>query len=103
MLYRKQHKTEQGLIVALCDEELLGTAYKEGKLVLDLKKYAGFYRGELEDEKSAEKALKDANIFSANVVGKRSVDVFKRLGFVSDGDVKTIQGVQFVQIFNTEM
>lgn len=40
-------------IVAVCDSELIGKILKEGELVLNLEKYANFYKGDEVDEKKS--------------------------------------------------
>ena len=79
MIYFKGHETDKGTIIAMCDEELLGRVLKEGKRELDLEKYSGFYNEELITEQEAKSRIKD-DLYTANVVGKRSVQIFALLG-----------------------
>ena len=53
MIFIKKHAAEHGIILAMCDEELMGKVLKAGKLVLDLDKYASFYNGELVSDEQA--------------------------------------------------
>ncbi|HVA82663.1 MAG TPA: DUF424 family protein [Candidatus Aquilonibacter sp.] len=99
MIYFKIHKTDKGDMIAMCDEDLLGKEFSEGKIVLDLKTYSDFYKGELMSKKQILSALDVAAIYSANVVGKESVEVVEEKGIVEEGTVKMVEDVPFVQIY----
>ncbi len=99
MIYIKIHDTENGKILAMCDEELLGKVLSEGKRELDLNKYSSFYKGELVDEQEAKERIEDIEIYSANAVGQNSVNVLKSRMDISEGEVKIIEGIPFVQIY----
>ena len=98
MIYIKKHPTDNGEMVAMCDEELLGKIFTEGKIELDLEKYSEFYRGELMDEEKAKKYV-GYSLYTANIVGKRSVAIVIEKGLVSEDSVRRIAGVEVVQIF----
>ncbi len=102
MIYIKEYKTEHGIIVAACDEELLGNIYSEGAIILDLEKYSGFYKGELLTEKTASERIIPEELHSANIVGKRSVEMCITKGVASQGDVMRVKGVPFLQIYRVE-
>ncbi|MDE1854726.1 MAG: DUF424 family protein [Candidatus Micrarchaeota archaeon] len=103
MIFLKKHAAEQGTILAMCDEELLGKVLSQGKLCIDLEKYADFYRGELISEQRASGMVDDEEIYSANVVGERSVAVMMNKGLVGKGEVKKVGKVPFVQIFKVDV
>ncbi|MDE1869490.1 MAG: DUF424 family protein [Candidatus Micrarchaeota archaeon] len=99
MIYFKVHKTEKGDMIAMCDEELLGKEFSEGKVILDLKTYSDFYKGELMSKKQIASALDVAALYSANIVGKESVEVMLEKGVVEEDSVKTVKKVPFVQVY----
>lgn len=101
MIYINRHRTEKGELLAMCDEELIGRVLAEGKLEIDLKGYAPFYQGELVSEERAS-SLVSPEVFSANVVGDRSVRILVEKKIVAPGQVRRIQGVSFVQIYSVE-
>jgi hypothetical protein len=103
MIFLKKHAADQGVILAMCDEELIGKVLKEGKLFLDLDKYADFYRGELTSEQKAQGMVDGEEIYSANVVGERSVAIMISKGIVGNGEVKRIGKVPFVQVFKVDV
>lgn len=76
----KKHFDRQGLLIAVCDRELLGKKFEEGRLQIDLT--SDFYKGEEMDLKRVEELMKSARL--GNVVGKKSVELAKKLGLVED-------------------
>jgi len=105
MLKMKITMTKDGTILAMCDLELLGKVIKEGKTVIDLQKHATFYSGNDIDERSvlAKRQLSIATRYakSINVVGKKSVEFMKEMGFKTDG-AKTVGGVPHLQIYRMD-
>ncbi len=101
MIYFNKFDTAKGRMIAMCDEELMGKVLKEGKLEIDLKQYGGFYKGDLVTEDDA-KAQIDKSVYSANVVGERSVKLLVDAGLVKASDIKTVQGVKFVHLFRID-
>ncbi len=100
LIYVKVYETPNGTMLAMCDEELIGMQFKEGKKRLDLKTYSGFYTGEKKSEKEAEEIVSKSKIYSANIVGKRSVGVLIKLGIVKEEEVMHIQEVPFVHLYS---
>ena len=101
MIYFNKFDTAKGKMIAMCDEELMGRVLKEGKIEIDLKQYGGFYKGELITEEDA-KAQIDAKVYSANVIGDRSVKLLIDAKLVNKKDVKTVQGVKYVHLFRVD-
>ena len=102
MIFVKKHAAEQGTILAMCDEELIGKVLREGKMFLDLDKYADFYRGSLVSEEDALGSVEKDEICSANAVGERSVAVLMKKGVIKSGDIKRVKKVPLVQIFKVD-
>src|SRR5271157_2191168 len=98
MIYFNKFDTAKGKMIAMCDEELMGQVFKEGNLEIDLKQYGGFYKGDLITEEDA-KAQIDQTVYSANVVGTRSVKLLIEAKLIKEKDVKTVHGVKFVYLF----
>lgn len=95
-MFVKTYKTEQGLLVAACDAKLLGKKLKEGAIVLDLDKHAGFYKGERTDEGKLKGLLLQAG--SANLVGEKSVGCAIGAGLAQKSDIRRINGVSHLVI-----
>jgi hypothetical protein len=99
LIYLNKFESPKGIMVAMCDEDVMGRVLREGRIEINLKQYGGFYKGELMSEEQVKYALKDGSIYSANVVGNRSVGILIELGVVKEDEVRTIEGVRYVHIF----
>lgn len=86
-------------VVAVCDKELLGKKFEEGKFQLDIKE--SFYKGKETSEEDLIKIMKSFSREDAtfNIVGKKSVATALKAGIVSEDDVGKIKGIPFVLIF----
>ena len=93
MIYVKIHKSSGSFVTAICDEELIGKKFKEGKLVLDVSE--SFYKGNLIDDNKIEDYLKDS--INLNLVGERSCDTALKLGLILKENIITIEGVKHAQ------
>ncbi|MGB9732409.1 MAG: DUF424 family protein [Candidatus Micrarchaeia archaeon] len=100
MIYFKRYPTEHGYIIAMCDEELIGKVIKEGKIEIDLEKYANFYKGELLKEEEIE--ISPDEIYSANIIGERSAKIIVKKGLAKEEEIKKVAGIPFVQIFKID-
>ena len=85
-------------IVAICDSELLGKRFEEGKFQLDIKE--SFYKGEEKDKEEVLKVIKDMSKEDAtfNIVGKESIDTALKAGIISEQGIKKIQGIPFALV-----
>ncbi|VVB76952.1 Uncharacterised protein [uncultured archaeon] len=99
MIFLKKYPTQNGLVIALCDEELIGKVLRGGRTVIDLARYASFYKGDLMSEEQAASAIGEGDVYSLNVVGERSVRVVIDLGIATEESVLRVGGVPFVQIY----
>ncbi len=91
----KRHKSIEGkIIIAICDDDLLGKKFEKGKLQLDLT--SSFYNGEKTTEAELEEIIKNAN--ALNVVGKESVAFCEKRGLVDKDRVIKIAGIPHIQI-----
>lgn len=79
-------------LVAAADEDLLGQAFREGKLKIEV---GDFYRGEPVSEEQLLAQLRLATI--GNFVGRETIEAAKRGGFVSDEAILWIGGVPHAQ------
>ena len=85
-------------IVAICDSELLGKRFEQGKFQIDVKE--SFFKGEEMNKAQTIELIKDMAMEDAtfNIVGKKSVECAIEAGLVSKDSVKVIQGIPFVLI-----
>ena len=86
-------------VVAVCDKELLGKKFEEGKFQLDIKE--SFYKGKETPEEDLIKIMKTFSREDAtfNIVGKKSVATALKAGIVSEDNVGKIKGIPFVLVF----
>jgi len=77
----RERRTEQGLMVAVCDDDVLGETFENGEVSLTVEE--SFYGGDEADEGEVVDSLSRANI--ANIVGARAVEVAIEAGII-DGD-----------------
>jgi len=93
MVTVKIHKREGRVIAAVCDTELLGKKFEEGKLQLDLT--GDFYKGEEKDSSEAGDLIRNAD--HVNLIGKESVKLGIQKGIIDEQNVKIVDGVPHAQ------
>lgn len=93
----KIHKSYRD-VVAICDSDLIGKRFEEGKFQLDVKE--SFYKGEEISEERAILTLKKMSREDAtfNIVGKDSVKAAIQAGIIDEDAVSEVQGVKFALI-----
>jgi len=90
----KVHRKEGEVIVAICDEELLGREFREGRFVLRVEE--GFYGGDLMTLEEGINQIGKCTI--ANLVGERIVRAAIEAGYVREENVLIIGGVPHAQL-----
>lgn len=85
-------------IVSICDKELLGKCFEEGKFQLHIKE--SFFKGDEKTEEEVIEIMQDMSKEDAtfNIVGKKSVNAAIKCGLVSKDSVKKIQRIPFVLV-----
>jgi hypothetical protein len=99
MFWCKIFPSKQEIVVAICDEELLGKKIfmKERGLKIEVSK--NFYGEKLIDERIAVRVMEKATI--GNLMGERIVELASKNGFIIKKNVIFIDGIphaQFVKI-----
>jgi hypothetical protein len=82
------------VILAACDEELLGKNFEDGDLQLQV--HSSFYDGFQVDETKLVQYLQNSTI--ANLVGETVIQCALRAGLVSDDCIIRIKGIPHAQI-----
>ena len=95
MIYIKIHKGNE-IIVAICDKELIGKRFSEGKLCLNVKK--DFYKGELMDKDKVKEILKNAT--NLNIVGKKAIGLALKEKIIDKTSILRIKGVPHAQVYS---
>ena len=96
-MYLNVMETPKGKIVAVCDKEYIDKTLREGKITLDLKKHASFYKGIVASKEEVEDAIKTAD--SLNLVGGKCISIAHSLGKINKNMAKRIQGVPHIQMY----
>jgi hypothetical protein len=85
-------------VVAICDLDLIGKVFKQGKFQLNIKE--SFYKGKQVSEKELLDMINHLSREDAtfNIVGKNSVHVALKAGIILEEGIKKIQGVPFALV-----
>ena len=93
-VYLRVFRSAEYNLVAVCDSDLLGETFREGKLKLEVK--VEFYKGFSASIPEALQAVDAADI--ANLVGEGIVEAAVQKGFVNPSAIVRIGGVPHIQI-----
>jgi hypothetical protein len=91
----KIHSHQGEILVAACDEQLLGKSFEEGELQLQV--HETFYDGFRANDKDLINHLSNSTI--ANLVGEYVVKCVLEAGLISKDSIIHIQGIPHAQIF----
>jgi len=96
-MYIKIHDSYRR-IIAICDNDLIGKKFEEGKRQLDVRE--SFYSGEEVDEERVVEMMKGfaADDATFSIVGSKSVEMALDAGVISDGNVGKVDGVPFALV-----
>jgi hypothetical protein len=94
MIWIKVYTTQGEILLAACDDNLLGKTFEEGELQLAVSK--SFYGGEKVSHELFIKQLKIATII--NLVGREVVKIASKMGMINEECVLEIDGVPHAQI-----
>ena len=94
MISIKLYKQGNDLLLAACDEELIGKKFDDGKYHLDISRK--FYAGEQTTKEGLKKFLEESTI--ANLVGKETIKCAIELGLVDPDCVIKIKGIPHAQM-----
>lgn len=91
-----EHDTDQGLLVAVCDPDIVGDTFESEQVSLTVEEE--FYADEADtaDEATVVDALSRANV--ANIVGTRAVAVAVEHGIVDENAVLDLDGTRHAQL-----
>ena len=91
----KEYDTGSGLLVAVCDKELVGKSFEEGALFLKISER--FYKGEEATEGEVVDSLKHATTI-ANLVGRWAIKCALDNDFIEEASVIFVDGVPHAQM-----
>jgi len=88
------YKQGSDLLLAACDEELVGKKFEDGKFHLDVSEK--FYNGEKITKEVLRKFLEESTI--ANLVGKETIKCAIDLGLIDSESVIKVKGIPHAQM-----
>ncbi len=94
MFYVKIHRTEDKVMLAVCDEDLLGKKFVSDGLKLDISER--FYKGEKKDEKYIRKIMLDFG--NANLVGEKTIALAVELGLIDGENVLYVDKIPYAMV-----
>lgn len=91
----KKHKTHEGkLILAICDDDLIGKKFSDGELQIDLT--GEFYKGKKASEEEIKKILDD--VYIINAVGEKCIEFLLNLNLADKKNIIRIAGVPHAEV-----
>lgn len=93
-LLLNERETDEGLLVSVCDADVLGEEFENGDVSLTVD--PDFYDGERVEEESIVESLARCSV--ANIVGTRAVDIAVEHGFVDEENVLDIEETRHAQL-----
>ena len=88
-----ERRTPKGLLVSVCDAEILGETFESGRVSLTVTE--DFYGGETVPDEQAVDSLARASV--ANIVGSRAVALAIEHGFVDEENVLEVGETRHAQ------
>ena len=97
MYFFKIHRAYRD-IVAICDSNLIGKRFEEGKFQLDVKE--NFFKGEEVSEDRIIEIINDMSMEDAtfNIIGKNSTNTALKTGLITEEGIKEISGIPFALV-----
>ncbi|MDE1871749.1 MAG: DUF424 family protein [Candidatus Micrarchaeota archaeon] len=99
IIYIKIHDTENGDMVAMCDSSLIDKVLTDGDVEINIKDYSDFYKEKLVDIEKASKMISPERLYSANIIGKESVEASIRSNIIDKDNVKYVGKVPYAHAF----
>lgn len=93
-MYMKKYNTDEHVIVAVCDKNIIGKIFREGELILKLEE--SFYKGNEASEKELIEALAVATI--ANIAGEKAIRCAVDCGCIDGDTIIFIGGIPHAQM-----
>ena len=94
-MYFKVHKGQHSDVVAVCDENILGKTFEEGKYCITISEH--FYKGEKGNAATIAHLVRDAS--NVNLIGKESVALGLKVGIITKENIVVIAGVPHAQAY----
>lgn len=94
MIYVKFHRSQDEVLAAVCDREILGESFSAGDVCLEVSER--FYGGDLVSIEKLPEILSNSTV--ANLMGRGVVERAVDLGFVEEEHVLEVSGIKHAQL-----
>ncbi len=99
MMFLKIHNSDNGDMVAMCDESLIGEVISEGAIEINIRDYSDFYKGDLVSKEDAKRMIDSGSVYTANIIGKEAVDAAIECSIIDPESVRNAGSVPYAQAF----
>jgi hypothetical protein len=93
MMLLRERSTQEGLLVSVCDPDVLGETFERGEVSLTVE--PDFYEGEEATDEEVVASLAQCSV--ANLVGHEAVGLAVEHGFVDEANVLDLEGTVHAQ------
>ena len=85
-------------VVAVCDKELLGKRFEEGRFQLDVKE--SFFKGKESSREEVSEIMRDMKLEDStfNIIGEKSVETALEAGIITKDGIGRIDNIPFALI-----
>ena len=85
-------------VVAVCDKELLGKKFEEGRFQLDVKE--NFFKGKESSREEVSEIMRDMKLEDStfNIIGKKSVQTALETGIITKDGIGEIDNIPFALV-----
>ena len=94
-MYVKIHKSQDSIVTAICDEDLIGKKFSDEEKQLEITER--FYKGEITSEEETIKIMQAAT--NLNLVGKKTIDLSLKNKIIDKDSIIKIKNIPHAQIF----
>ena len=94
-MFAKIHEIDYKRILAVCDKELIGKTFEDGKIFFHTREK--FYKDIEINETELEKLFEEVD--SANLFGNKCVGIAQKKGLINETQTILISGVKHAQIY----
>ncbi len=94
-MFAKKYEIEYKTILAVCDKELIGKEFEDGKIFFRASEK--FYKGKKVNEKELKNLLLEAD--SINLFGNKCVGIAEKQGLINETQIILIKGIKHAQIY----
>jgi hypothetical protein len=95
-MYVKTHESNKRIVVAICDEDLIGKTFSEKDK--EIRVAERFYKGEKKSEEDVIEIIKKAE--NINLVGEKTINIALKNNLITKDAIIKIKKIPHAQIFS---